>query len=102
MPIITLCIHLNSVQFELILHMSYPISVDENGLNLKPEKMEQEKLYHCIFKNKVILVFKDSQDMLNCYEIEEEEIVKKISKITNDDDLAKFFDDYINAQNLNN
>jgi len=42
--------------------MDYPVSIDENGVNLKPEKMEKEKLYHCIFKNKVILVFKDSQD----------------------------------------
>jgi hypothetical protein len=49
--------------------MEYPVSADENGVNLKPEKMEKEKLYHCIFKNKAMLIFKDSQDVLNCYEI---------------------------------
>ena len=55
--------------------MDYPVSADENGVNLKPEKMEKEKLYHCIFKNKAFLIFKDLQDVLNCYEIDEEDLV---------------------------
>jgi len=58
--------------------MVSPISVDENGIKLKPEIMEKEKLYHCIFNDKVFLVFKDEQEFLNCYEIEEKEIVDKI------------------------
>jgi len=82
--------------------MDYPVSADENGVNLKPEKMEKEKLYHCIFKNKVFLIFKDSQDVLNCYEIEEEDLVKQIQKCTNDDELEKLFECYIQGQNLKN
>ncbi|MEX0861298.1 hypothetical protein [Nitrosopumilus sp.] len=78
--------------------MEWPISVDENGMNLKPEKMEKEKLYHCIFKNKAMLVFKDSQDVLNCYEIEEQDLVEKIRKCGNDDDLEKLFDDYLKGK----
>ena len=78
--------------------MESPVSADENGVNLKPEKMEQEKLYHCIFKNKVMLIFKDSQDVLNCYEIEEADLVDKIRKCGNDDDLEKIFDDYLNGK----
>jgi len=58
--------------------MVNPISVDENGIKLKPEIMEKEKLYHCIFNEKVFLVFKDEQEFLNCYEIEEKEIVNKV------------------------
>jgi hypothetical protein len=81
--------------------MDYPVSIDENGVNLKPEKMEKEKLYHCIFKNKVILVFKDSQDFLNCYEIEEEDLVNQIKK-SNDDELEKLLEDYIQGKNLKN
>lgn len=81
----------------LVVHhfMEYPVSVDENGIKFKPEKMEREKLYRCIFKNKAILVFKDSQDVMNCYEIEETDLVEKIRKCTNDDDLEKLFDDYL-------
>jgi len=81
--------------------MENPVSADENGINLKPEKMEKEKLYHCIFKNKAMLVFKDSQDMLNCYEIEQEDLVEKIRKASNDD-LEKLLEDYLNGQNLKN
>ena len=80
----------------------YPVSVDENGVKIKPEKMETEKLYHCIFKEKVMLVFKDSQDVMNCYEIEEKDLVEKIKKINNDDDLEKLFDEYLKSQDLNN
>ncbi|WP_428324424.1 hypothetical protein [Nitrosopumilus sp.] len=80
----------------------YPVSVDENGVKIKPEKMETEKLYHCIFKEKAMLVFKDSQDVMNCYEIEEKNLVEKIKEINNDNDLEKLFDEYLKGQNLNN
>ncbi|MEK0321890.1 MAG: hypothetical protein QQN58_01580 [Nitrosopumilus sp.] len=82
--------------------MDYPVSADENGVNLKPEKMEKEKLYHCIFKNKAFLIFKDSQDMLNCYEIEQEDLVEQIRKCDNDDELEQLFDDYLKGKNLKN
>ena len=82
--------------------MDYPVSADENGVNLKPEKMEKEKLYHCIFKNKVFLIFKDSQDMLNCYEIEQEDLVEQIRKCDNDDELEQLFEDYLKGKNLKN
>ena len=73
--------------------MDYPVSADENGVNFNPDKMEKEKLYHCIFKNKAMLVFKDSQDMMNCYEIEEPNLVEQIKKCTSDDKLEKLFQD---------
>jgi len=82
--------------------VDYPVSADENGVNLKPEKMEKEKLYHCIFKNKAFLIFKDSQDMLNCYEIEQEDLVEKIRTCDNDDELEKLFEDYMGGKNLKN
>ncbi|MDH3736515.1 MAG: hypothetical protein OEQ94_05770 [Nitrosopumilus sp.] len=82
--------------------MDYPVSVDENGLNLKPEKMEKEKLYHCVFKNKAMLVFKDSQDVLNCYEIEQEDLVEEIRKCNDDKELEKLFESYVKGQNLKN
>jgi len=82
--------------------MDSPISADENGVKFQPEKMEKEKLYHCIFKNKAMLGFKDSQDVLNCYEIEEENLVEQIKKCNTSEELEKFFDDYIKSQNLKN
>ncbi len=81
--------------------MDYPVTVDENGLNLKPENMEIEKLYHCIFKEKLMLVFKDSQDMLNCYEIEEKELVDKIKSLESSD-VEDLIQNYLNEHKLNN
>ena len=78
-----------------------PISVGEDGVNVKPELMEKEKLYHCIFKDKIILIFKDSQDVLNCYEIEEESLVNKVKNSQNED-VTKIFEDYIEQQDLKN
>jgi len=82
--------------------MEYPVSADENGVNFKPEKMEKEKLYHCIFKDKAMLVFKDSQDVMNCYEIEEPDLVEQIRKCTDDNDLEKLFENYIQGKHLKN
>ena len=82
--------------------MGYPVSVDENGVNFKPEKMEKEKLYHCIFKDKAMLVFKDSQDVMNCYEIEEPVLVEQIKNCSDDDDLEKLFEDYLKGKHLKN
>ena len=82
--------------------MDYPVSADDSGINIKPELMEKEKLYHYVFKNKVLLLFKDLQDFLNCYEIEEEELVNRIKNIKNDDDIEKILEDYVQRENLKN
>ena len=81
--------------------MDSPVSADENGVNMRPELMERERLYHCIFKNKAILVFKDSQDMLNCYEIEEGSLVDEIKGCQSDEELEKIFEDYMKDRNIN-
>jgi len=49
-----------------------------------------------------MLVFKDSQDVLNCYEIEQEDLVEKIRKASNEHDLEKLLEDYLSEQNLKN
>jgi hypothetical protein len=78
----------------------YPVLPKDDGIKIQPEKMVREKLYYCIFKNKVLLFYKDMQDVLNCYEIEEEDLVKKI-KTVSDDDIEKILEDYIEQKDLN-
>ena len=75
------------------------ISVNDDGVKLKPEIMENEKLYHCIFNNKIILAFKDHQDFLNCFEIEELEIVNRINAADNKD-VNSILEEYIEKENL--
>ena len=79
--------------------MSDEISVNDDGVKFKPEIMEKEKLYHCMFNDKIILAFKDHQDFLNCFEIEESEIVDKI-KSSDKGDIEMILEDYIEKENL--
>jgi hypothetical protein len=56
----------------------YPIVAKNDGIVIKTEKMEVDKIYHCIHQNKVFLFFKDEQQMLNCYEVEDVETAEAI------------------------
>ena len=78
----------------------YPISPTEDGVKIQPENMEKEKLYHCVFKEKLLLFFKDVQDVLNCYEVEEQALVEKIKSISNKDEVEKILEDYIKQNGL--
>jgi len=78
----------------------YPVSPGDDGVKIQPENMEKEKLYHCIFKDKVLLFYKDVQDILNCYEIEEEDLVQKIKALNNKDEVEKFLEVYIKQKGL--
>ena len=79
--------------------MDNPIEVNDDGVKLKPEIMEPEKLYHCVFKEKIILVFKDHQDFLYCFEIEEKELVDRISS-SSDEDVNSILESYIEKEKL--
>ncbi len=80
--------------------MINPITAGDDGIKIKPELMEKEKLYHCIFQDKVLLIYKDSQDILNCYEIEEKELVEKVKQNSSNDNLEKIFEEYIERKDL--
>jgi len=80
--------------------MSYPLSSGKDGIKIQPDKMEPEILYHCVHQNKVMLVYKDHNEILNCYEIEEEEIVSKV-KASNKENIEKILEEYIEKENLN-
>ena len=58
--------------------MLYPLSSGKDGIKIQPDKMEPEILYHCIHQNKVMLVYKDHNEILNCYEIDDAEIVSRV------------------------
>ena len=78
----------------------YPISPGDDGIKIQPEKMEKEKLYHCVFQDKVLLFYKDVQDVLNCYEIEEKDLVQKIKAISNKEEVEKFLEEYVEQKDI--
>ena len=79
--------------------MSYPLTAEKDGIKMKPEIMKSETLYHCLFQNKVMLVYKDHNEILNCYEIEDEEIVSRVRESKNSD-IEKILEDYIQEKRL--
>ena len=79
--------------------MTQPLVANNDGVNVKPELMEKEKLYYCIFNEKIILAYKDQQEFLNCYEIEEPELVQKITS-QDHENIDSILEDYIKKTNL--
>ena len=79
--------------------MSYPLSSGKDGIKIQPDKMEPEILYHCIYQNKIMLVYKDHNEILNCYEIDDDEIVSRV-KTSNKEYIEKILEEYIEKENL--
>lgn len=57
---------------------TYPVVVERDGIKLKTEKMISDQLYHCIYDNKVFLFYKDEEEMLHCYEVDNLEAAREI------------------------
>ena len=81
--------------------MDYPVVAESEGIKLKPELMEIEKLYYCIFQDKVMLFFKDQNKLLNCYEIEDKEIVETVKKSSSVEDIENVLQKFIDKENVN-
>ena len=80
----------------------YPVEISSEGIKIKPEKMGIDKLYHCVYQDKIMLFFKDKNDMLNCYEIEEKELVDQVKQsLSNSGEIEKILEKYIQDKNLN-
>ena len=81
--------------------MDYPVTTEPEGVKINPEKMEIDKLYHCVFKDKVLLFFKDQNDILNCYEIDEKELVDSIKQSSSPDEVENILQKFIEKEHLN-
>ena len=81
--------------------MDYPVIAESEGVKIKPELMEIDKLYYCIFQDKVLLFFKDQNELLNCYEIEEKEIVETVRQSSSAEDIENILQKFIDQENLN-
>ena len=81
--------------------MDYPVTAEAEGIKIKPEKMVADKLYYCIFNDKVMLFYKDEHEILNCYEIEEKEIVDSIKQSSSLDEVENILQKFIEKENLN-
>ena len=80
--------------------MTYPISTNPDGVKIMPQHMEKEKLYHCVYKEKILLIYKDDEDLLNCYEIEEQDLVEKVKTNGNQDEIEIILEEYLRQNNI--
>ena len=48
-----------------------------------------------------MLVYKDSQDMFNCYELDDSDLVKTIQKCVNDEQIEAALREFANISDLN-
>lgn len=79
--------------------MDYPIVVEPEGVKIRSEKMEVDKLYYCIYQEKILLFYKEKNEMLNCYEIVEKDVVDEV-KQSQTEDIEKILQQYIDKKNL--
>lgn len=79
--------------------MDYPIVVEPEGIKIRSEKMEVDKLYYCIYQEKILLFYKEQNEMLNCYEIAEKDVVEEV-KQSKSEDIEKILQKYIEKKNL--
>jgi hypothetical protein len=79
--------------------VDYPIVVESGGIKIRSEKMEIDKLYYCIYQEKILLFYKEQNEMLNCYEIAEKDVVEEV-KQSQSDDIENVLKRYVEKKNL--
>jgi len=65
--------------------LEYPVISEKDGIKIKPENMIVDKLYYCIYENKVYIFYKDEENITHCYEVDDPLVVQEI--INNPDKL---------------
>ena len=65
--------------------MEYPVIVEKDGIKIKPENMIVDNMYYCIYDNKVYIFYKDEENLMHCYEVDDPLVVQEI--INNPDNL---------------
>jgi hypothetical protein len=67
--------------------LEYPVIVEKDGIKIKPENMIVDKMYFCIYDNKVYIFYKDEENLMHCYEVDDPPVVQEI--INNPDNLEE-------------
>ena len=78
--------------------LDYPVTVQPDGIKLQPEKMAIDRLYHCVFEEKVFLFYKDEDELLHCYEVQDPTATKEISE--NPEDIEKILKKYTQSNQV--
>ena len=63
--------------------LEYPVIVEKDGIKIDPEKMNVDKMYYCIYDNKVYIFYKDEENLTHCYEVDDQTVVQEVVKNPN-------------------
>ena len=63
--------------------LEYPVVVEKDGIKIDPEKMIVDKMYYCIYDNKVYIFYKDEEKLTHRYEVDDQTVVQEIVKNPN-------------------
>jgi len=80
--------------------VDYPIVVESEGVKIRSEKMEVDKLYYCLYQEKILLFYKEKNEMLNCYEITEKDVIDEVKR-SQSEDIENILQRYVEKNNLN-
>ncbi|MDP9197021.1 MAG: hypothetical protein M3O24_00430 [Thermoproteota archaeon] len=58
--------------------LEYPILAEKEGIKIRPELMEADRLYHCVFEDTVFIIYKDQEEIMHCYQVNHPEAIKEI------------------------
>jgi hypothetical protein len=59
--------------------LEYPVIVEKDGIKIKPENMIVDKMYYCIYDSKVYIFYKDEENLMHCYEVDDPLVVQEIN-----------------------
>ncbi len=79
--------------------MDEPIISTKEGIIIKSELIEEDKIYPCIHEGQVFLFFKNRLGLLNCYEVQDQEIADKIIADPNPESIKKLLLSLIESNN---
>jgi len=74
--------------------------VESEGVKIRSEKMEVDKLYYCLYQEKILLFYKEKNEMLNCYEITEKDVIDEVKR-SQSEDIENILQRYVEKNNLN-
>ena len=80
--------------------MNQALSAGSDGVKIKPELMKDDVLYHCVSNDRLVLMYRDSQKIMHCYEVEDPQIVKAVRSCATYDDAARLLEE-IGAEQMN-
>jgi len=55
--------------------MARAVSEEGGQVRIRPELMEDDRMYHCLVGGRLMLVYRDAQGVTHCYEVEDEALV---------------------------